>query len=827
MVRHSRASRRRKQETPSSHTGSTLALLVLSCFFVSGLTGLIYEIVWMRMIVKIMGGAPFAVAIVLTVFMGGLGLGSYLAGRTCDRVEKPGRLVQLYGLLELAIGAYGLVLPFLLQAFRPLYAVIYNGLSDHFLLYNLITFAGCFLLLIIPVTFMGATLPILSRFMVTRLSHVGMHVGRLYGLNTIGAAVGSLLCGFWLLEHFGIWGSLGTAVVLNIGIGVTCLLAGRSEEKPIHAIAENPPPSNQPDISTGSKQRLVGHGSLVVFAVSGFCAMGYEVLWTKLLGLIIGPTTYSFTLVLVTFIIGLAVGAMLFGRIADRSRNPVLLLLYTQVAAALAALIISHLIGNSQIFFSKLIYEYKESFTLLASLKSLALFAIILPATIFLGGAFPLVTRIYMRSLATRGRSVGFAYAVNSVGAVLGSFCAGFVLLPLLGKENGLSLLVGLQLVAALAVGTIIYRSSVGSRWRWVRLVIPVLIGLTALVQYPRWNRQLLSKGQYHQFTHPERLNLGWWESLVSGTAQFSRYETGRELVYFGDGVGGFTTVFKIAEDALGNVKYSLLNSGKVDASTGGRDMRTQTMLAHFPMLFHDNPADVLVLGLASGITGGEILHYPVEKLDVIEINQQVVAASNFFIPWNNDLLADERTRLIIQDGRAHLALTDQTYDVVVSEPSNPWMAGLAALFTLDFFDDVKNRLKDDGIFVQWLHAYQMDWATLAMVGRTFTRAFPNSILMMPRFAGVGGDCFLIGFKGAPRLDPNTAGEKIKYARKSDNITLGDHRMLYSFIIHENLMAFFGDGPINTDNRPRLEFAAPRQQYTTDQSLMQRLRSGR
>jgi spermidine synthase len=167
-----------------------LFALILGCFFVSGFTGLVYEILWTRMIHKIIGSSPFAVSIVLTVFMGGLGLGSYLAGRVIDRVKEPLRLVRIYGLLELGIGAYGLLLPLLLAVFKPVYAALYNGLFQHFFLYNLLTFAGCVLLLIVPVTCMGATLPILSRFFVTSLSAVGTRVGRLYGLNTIGAAAG-------------------------------------------------------------------------------------------------------------------------------------------------------------------------------------------------------------------------------------------------------------------------------------------------------------------------------------------------------------------------------------------------------------------------------------------------------------------------------------------------------------------------------------------------------------------------------------------------------------------------------------------------------------
>jgi spermidine synthase len=298
-----------------------------------------------------------------------------------------------------------------------------------------------------------------------------------------------------------------------------------------------------------------------------------------------------------------------------------------------------------------------------------------------------------------------------------------------------------------------------------------------------------------------------------------------RELVYYGEGIGGFTTVTKSA-DALGNMIFSLANSGKTDASSRG-DMATQTLLAHFPMLFQKNPRAVMVIGLASGVTAGEVLCYPVEKLDVLEINDQVAAASKFFEPWNSHVLSDSRTHLIIQDARAHLQLTAQKYDVIISEPSNPWMAGLAALFSREFFALVNDRLTDEGIFVQWMHAYQMDWETIAMVGRTFAEVFPNSLLLNTAPSGGGNDYLLVGFKGQNGLNLKYADQKRADVQKSKNVVLKDPRLLYRLLVSQNLPKLFGPGQIHTDNRPRLEFTAPKLMYSSDQlfPIYQRLRS--
>ena len=817
--------------TPSKNihrTASNLFILILSCFFISGLTGLIYEILWTRMIVKIIGSAPFAISIVLTVFMGGLGLGSYLAGRSIDRIKDPLVLIRIYGILELAIGAYSLILPLLLILFQPLYAFVYNRFFEHFLGYNLFTFAGCFLLLIIPVTCMGATLPILSRFFITAISNVGTHVGRLYGLNTIGAAVGSLLCGFWLIEQIGVSGSLFFAIIINIVIGTVCIFVSKkiSEGKKLpEVVTEKAVFSREKDQkeTTQEHSQIAVICALILFAVSGFCSMGYEVIWTKLLGLIVGPTTYSFTIVLVTFITGLALGSFFWGWLGDRTRDTMSLLLITQIGAALSALLVSQIMGNSQMFFAKLIYLFKDNFALLSFLKALLLFSFMFLPTFCLGASFPLVGKIYTRSLSVTGRSIGTAYAINSLGAVLGSFCAGFILVPLTGKEHGLSLLVGLQLFSAFIFFVFMLPKEGGLKRKWTFIIGPALIGLMLIFIYPQWDRKLLSKGRYHRFERHEISKVGWLRTLFSGNSLFPEEKAG-ELLYFGDGIGGFTTVMKHKIDIFGNENLVLYNSGKPDASSR-LDMDTQILLAHFPMIFHPNPRNVLVVGLASGITAGEILYYPIETLDIVDINKQVVKASELFTSWNNDVLNDSRTNLIIQDGRAHLELTDKKYDIISSEPSNPWMAGLASLFTEEFFSLVKDRLNEKGIFVQMFHAYQMDWDTFAMLGRTFTKVFPNSILMGTNPISLGPDFLFVGFKGSHELNLKTAEENLIYAKQSRNVTILDHRLFYNLVVNEDLDQLFGNGLINSDNNPWLEFSAPRLMHYFDMSIIQKILS--
>jgi spermidine synthase len=394
---------------------------------------------------------------------------------------------------------------------------------------------------------------------------------------------------------------------------------------------------------------------------------------------------------------------------------------------------------------------------------------------------------------------------------VLGSFCAGFVLVPFLGKEAGLRWVCGLQLFFALVFVVRLLRARKAS-WGLAVASIAAFAGLGAVFFYPNWDRHSLSSGKYHRFDEfePELITATWGDAFFDGSEVLARYRCG-ELIHYGDGVGGFTTVVQHPA-AFGNAEFAMSNSGKPDASSRG-DMETYTLLAHVPLLFSRDAKSVLVIGLASGITAGEVLHYPIDNLDVVEISREVIAASKYFVPWNNDVLQNPKTQVFVQDARAHVLLTRRHYDVVISEPSNPWMAGLAALFTHEFFATVKERLNQGGVFCQWLHAYQMDWPTFALVGRTFSEVFDHGVLFVCRPSTEGKDFLLVGFNGGDGLSFETATENVSSLSKSKNIDLSNPQLLRHLVVAENLRELFGPGPTNTDEWPRLEFEAPKLMY--------------
>jgi len=789
--------------------------IVAALFFLSGFSALIYQVVWMRMLSMYVGGSAFSVSIVLTVFMMGLALGSAIAARFVDRITRPSDAMAIYGLIELAVGLYGFFYPLIMAGAQPCYAFLYRRLYESLIGYNAASAVISMLVLIVPTTLMGMTLPLLVRYSLDNASRIGTDIGRLYGVNTIGGALGALVCGFVAIKWMGVAGTQNAAVCINLFVGIMALLVFAARDSACRIFA---------DIGKGNAVSTAfaapaGRDSIalsIVLAVSGFCAMAYEVLWTKLLALLVGPTTYSFTLVLFTFITGLAMGSIVVGRIADRVRNPFALLAVCQIGAALCAALVSHILGNSQVFFAKLIYEFRDSMALMEIMKGTAIFLFLLPSTIFLGGVFPTANRIVNdgKGVENAGSNAGSLYVVNTVGAVAGSFAAGFVLAPLLGKALSISAVTTFQagMGILVLVGVMAVRKAKPARG----LIVAGLAACCVCMFLPRWDAAALAKGWYQRFSGKEKglERISYFEALTTGSGSSGDICDEPDLdriIYKADGIDGFVCVGE-SVNTVGHTNRFLSISGKIDASTGG-DMSTMALSGHIPLLFHKNPRSAMIVGLASGITAGEMLHYPLEELDILEISPEVVKACAFFNTWNNNALSDKRARVIVQDARTHLTLTDRKYDAIMSEPSNPWMAGVAGLFTEDYFIKVRDHLNPGGVFVQWFHTYQMDWDMFSMFGRTVSKVFPHSVVI--KTSPVSSDYLVVCAvdEGQDLIDLDAASRNLVFAQKSSNMTLKDPRLLFSLVIAENLGEICGEGPMHTDIRPRLEYLAPHRMY--------------
>ena len=766
-------------------------------FFISGALGLVYQVLWLRMLILVFGSTQFAVSTILTAFMGGLALGSYLFGRIVDRRNDP---VRLYGILEIGIGLYALAVPFLFDQLVPVYRWIWNQFEPDFFVFSLLRFVFALAVLIVPTTLMGGTLPILSKFLVTREESIGLSVGSLYAVNTFGAVAGTALTGFVLIPVWGTNRTIILAAALNLVVGLAAWLVWRSV-RTRSAPGSRAPATAGPVIPP--EARLI----LWVLGGSGFVAMMYEIVWTRVLALIIGSSVYAFTIMLTTFLVGLAAGAAVVSRIADRLKGRfavegmIALLTGTAVAAFGTLLLFPELPYQ----FARIYHDIRGSNTWIFSLKFGMAFAIMLPPTLLLGGLFPLAIRYCAPHVEKLGRSVGMVYASNTVGTILGSFISGFFLIPHLGIQNSLMLaiLLDLALAAALVVGaTGALRAMTG--WplgrRVAGVAFLVVLGAGLWFGAPAWNTLVMNSGVYQYADDMEEADL-----TREGFNRFMVDDI--ELKFYKEGMT--TSVMVVREKSTG--VYLLAVNGKIDASSEG-DLPTQLLSGHIPLLMNRDPKDVLIIGFASGITVGSAAQHPIDRLTAVEIEPAILDASHFFDAFNHRPLEDPRVRVIRNDGRNYMLVTDDRYDVIISEPSNPWMTVASNLFTREFFELGRTRLKPGGVFGQWLQLYGMSPLDLQALTATFHSVFPH-VLVFNTIEDA--DLLLVGSDHPLTIDMDAmAGRMSELSVKIDlmRLRIGTPQDILSYLVFgTNEIDRFTEGaPLNTDDNALIEFHAPK-----------------
>ncbi len=782
-----------------------MRVLVLACFFLSGASGLILEMLWTRMLTLVFGSTTLAVSTVLTAFMGGLGLGSFLAARYADRLKNP---VRAYAAAEAAIGAYALCVPLVIGLYPGLNRWLWSAFGDRYALLSLLRFIASAGLLIVPTTLMGATLPFLARHFVTRpweLRRVGLRIGTLYSVNLFGAVAGSFLAGFVFLPSLGLRWTNVTAASFNITLAAAILLSRRFlpagggeqtsvEERLDAAVSEANlestalPPA--PVIDARSRR-----AALIAFAVSGGTAMTLQVLWTRALAVLLGSSVFSFTLILLAFLIGLGVGAALFGRIGQRTAHPVRWLAALHLATAAA-------VGLTYLFTDKIPYVFtwllqSTSFgvdTILGCQFVLACL-VVLPATVLMGGVFPLTVRIAAGGLESVGQDIGNAYALNTLGAIVGSFLSGFVVLPKLGLQKGIYFAVAGDLVLAAVLFAV--SPELPRRRRRAGIAAAVALAVIGLV-LPRWDLVSFSAGFFRMSIAREyisrKVHKGSWKNP--------------KLVFYEDGIA--TTVSVDQWDKT----YSLKNNGKVDASNDA-DMPTQIVVGLLPLLFYSGqtPPKVALVGFGSGVTAGAITQYPIGSLEVVELEPAVYRASRFFDQDNHRPLENPKVTARVGDGRNFLTQRSDKFDVIVSEPSNPWLTGVSNLFTREYFASVKTRLAPHGIFCQWAQLYEMAPWNIKTIYATVREAFPYVYVFAAE--DLSSDTILIG-----SLDPLPLDIEVIERAFRDPMTRAEARrggfesphdvFAYLLLGPEELESFTAGSPINTDDNARIEFAAPR-----------------
>ena len=708
-------------------------LLVLILFFLSGACGLVYEVVWARELSLIFGITIFATSTVLAAYMGGLALGSFLVGRFIDRSPNP---LRVYAILEVGIGLLALLTPLAFSFARSIYVPVANALEGHFLLFNLVRVLILFLILMVPTTLMGGTVPAIGRFLVERKESVGWNVGLLYALNTFGAVLGVLITGFVLIPEFGLTLTTRLAAAGNVSIGLVLLLWGIGKMAPEGrpAAASLPPVSNLGE-SPVRRRRLVVL-VMMVFALSGFAALAYEVVWTRVLVIHVFNTSYAFSLMLAVFLAGLVLGDVLLIRIYDRIEKPVFWLGIVQVGIGISVVgAAAAYMPLSSVTFELLGITSAESFGQSLSLMLLRAALVMFPFTILLGMTFPLVARAVCDDDDTVGRSLGNIYAANTCGSILGSVGAAFVLIPLLGLRGSLLALSALNvLLGALCL----WAEPLSLRGRVATGVLVAAGLILPSVMVP--------KTIFFDALEPDYGKLIYYKEGITDTTSVLEWKSGGRTQLYGDRRGTAGTM----TDRLN---------------------RTSGHLAH---LLHPNPRRSLQIGFGVGNTlAAAALHPEVEQLDCAELSDHVRETATYF--WTNQgVLDDPKVNLIVDDGRNYLLRTRTRYEVITLEPPNIYTASVVNLYTREFYELASEAMADDGILMQWISVGDVNDAELAQLVRAMVDVFPDVTLWdegpMAFFKAPTAYLLVVGSKQPLRIDVGELERRMKGPELRDDL---------------------------------------------------------
>ena len=661
-------------------------------FFLSGAAALAYEVVWVKLLTLQFGSAAWSISTVVASFMAGLGAGGAWAGRRADRIRRP---LRAYAFLELGIAVYGVVSVPLMRNMAGILEPLYGLTDGYFALYLLLQFLLSFAMMAVPTFLMGASLPLLI-VAVSEEAAFRRSVALLYGINTLGAAVGTLVAGMILMPVLGIsdtvWVAVAAGVLVAAGGYLLDLRMG-----PREAAGEGGP---GPVAGAAGTPRLL----LAAVAMAGCLGLFYQIAWTRLLIPVVGSSVYAFTIILTTVLLGIGVGSLLAAVPSFRESSCWRAVAVTVGVGSCSALAGLFAVNELPAMFTAMARGTGDrTWLLFLSQGTLAASIVLVPACA-MGAALPLGIAAWRNEVGSRGWAVGGMYAANTVGAIAGSVLAGFVLLPWLGATELIRIGAVLGMVVTVVLFLLDRASSQRQRLGWAGVFAAMVAAFAFTL--PRTDIVNLQRGVFRRLQADEE-----------------RAPTGSFLLYAREGTNATVTVFRTPNSTVLKV------NGKADASTGG-DMDSQYLLGHLPMFLHPKPEEVCIIGYGSGATVyATAVHPQVTGVDVVEIEQAVLDASEYFDSINHDILEDDRVRLYTEDGRNFLRHQRKTYDVILSQPSNPWIAGISSLFTSEYYRAASERLEPGGFFCQWMQAYETSAETVGVVLHTLASEFPYVVV--------------------------------------------------------------------------------------------------
>lgn len=684
-------------------------------FFGSGCAALIYEVVWFQLLQLVIGSTAVSLAVLLGTYMGGMSLGSILLPRLIPIHRHP---LRVYALLELGIGISGMAILFGMPLVVRFY--IANAGSPGFagILFRGLVCGACLLL---PTMLMGATLPAIGRWIDTTPQGVSW-LGFLYGGNITGAVFGCLLAAFYLLRVYDTATATFFAVVVNAAIALLSIgLAARFSHHP--QVIEK---------RTTSIRTVSGSWPVyITIALSGFCALGAEVIWTRLLSLMLGATVYTFAIILAVFLAGLGIGSSVGAYLSRGKIRP-------RTALGISQILLTSAVAWTAFMLARSIPYWKISPWLSQGLWGHFFFDLlrcivaVLPAACLWGASFPLALAAVATPGQDGGRLVGRVYASNTVGAIFGAILFSLFIIPALGTQQAHRLIIGVSFLASLFVLVYFSRFKVKDAAKLVAAAAFAGLLVWAIPPVP-------------------------WELIAHGRYLPTKSVTGQAL-YVGEGMNASVAV---TETEGGTKNFHI--SGRVEASSTGQDMRMQRMLGHIPSLLHARPTSILVVGCGAGVTAGTFVLYPeVERIVICEIEKlipQVVA--KFFSKQNYGVLDDPRVEVVYDDARHYILTSREKFDIITTDPIHPWIKGSASLYTKEYLELAKRHLNPGGIIVQWVPLYESTFETVESEIATFFDVFPNGTIWSNEVFVWGYDMVLLGKSSKMTIDVGAIQERL------------------------------------------------------------------
>ena len=774
--------------------------LISLLLFGSGFCALIYQTTWLREFRLIFGASTAASAAVLGVFMAGLGFGGIVWGRRAETKPNP---LAFYAKLELFIALSAAISPLLILVARQLYIAVGGTLATGMVLGTIVRLVLAALILGPPTFLMGGTLPAAARAAVTRDDFSRRALGTLYGINTLGAVTGALLGTFYLFENFGNHLTLWWATAVNLIVAVSALRLAKSMPE-LESV-------DRPD--EASEGEVVNRSFVLVAAgIVGFAFFLMEIVWYRMLGPLLGGSTFSFGLILAVALLGIGLGGVTYA-ILDLKRSASVRLFALTCAAEAFFIVLPYAAGDRIAVAAMLLrplgtlgfYGHVASWSAIC-------FIVVFPAAFVSGIQFPLLVALLGKGRSGVGVQTGAAYAWNTIGALAGSLAGGFGLIPLLSAPGVWRLVV--VILALLAIFAALLPS--GQRNGWTHGVVPSATAILALVMLTAtgptafWRHSQIGVGRL-QFYHVTPNEL---RDAMQGIR--------RHIISDIDGIESSVGI----QNADG---LSFIVNGKSDGNTRS-DAGTQVMSGLIGAALHPNPKRAMVVGLGTGSTAGWLAAVPtIERVDAVELEPAILNFAKMCAPVNHHALENPKLRVIIGDGRELLLTVRDKYDVLVSEPSNPYRAGVAGLFTREFYESVRNRLNPDGIFLQWVQTYSVDDRTIEIFYRTLASVFSN----IESWQTEEGDLLLAASQEPLRYDVETLRQRLNNEPFKEALLVAwKGTGLEDFLAHyvgnraiTKTLQNIEDWPLNTDDKTVIEFAFARSVGATSGFQMAKLRS--